>query len=315
MTIPDEAVQAAMEGYRLSLGMQFDEMMKDALTAALPFLQGVKVDSMDTAPKNGDEFLARCGKEWPWFSCFWDGSAFVHYDHTDGIVHYPATEWIPIPKRMLALAPSPRAQALEEGDNLCSRLEGLASWLDGSQHSKWCGRKEVPIHGYSGEGKLVRAAIAAIRALSSQPVADGLPQDVVNLVVAAREAWDTWQLPEEEFKRLDTALEAFASRVPYENEPEEDANDVSPSSGCVFRDMGVERPVADGWLPIDHPDLPDDGTSVILATTGGHVGEAVPPDTQDDDDDWYWCGAACRINKNHKPIAWRPLPASPEVSG
>ena len=69
--------------------------------------------------------------------------------------------------------PSPRAQALEEGDNICARLEGLASWLDGSQHSKWCGRKEVPIHGYSGEGKLVRAAIAAIRALSSQPVADG----------------------------------------------------------------------------------------------------------------------------------------------
>ncbi|WP_210210547.1 hypothetical protein [Brucella anthropi] len=65
-----------------------------------------------------------------------------------------------------------RELALYEGDDICARLEGLASWLDGSQHSKWCGRKEVPIHGYSGEGKLVRAAIAAIRALSSPVHAD-----------------------------------------------------------------------------------------------------------------------------------------------
>lgn len=60
-----------------------------------------------------------------------------------------------------------REMVLYEGDDICARLKGLASWLDSSQHSKWCGRKEVPIHGYSGEGKLVRAAIAAIRALSS----------------------------------------------------------------------------------------------------------------------------------------------------
>lgn len=74
-----------------------------------------------------------------------------------------------------ALEPSAaRELAFYEGDDICARLEGLASWLDGSQHSKWCGRKEVPIHGYSGEGKLVRAAIAAIRALSSPDNADAM---------------------------------------------------------------------------------------------------------------------------------------------
>ena len=67
----------------------------------------------------------------------------------------------------------------------------------------------------------LNSAPAAIRAISSQPVANTLPQDVINLVIAAREAWETWQLPEEEFKRLDAALEAFASRVPYENEPDD----------------------------------------------------------------------------------------------
>ncbi|MEN5248467.1 hypothetical protein [Brucella pseudintermedia] len=46
------------------------------------------------------------------------------------------------------------------------------------------------------------------------------PQDVINLVIAAREACDTWLLPECEFKRLDKALDAFSERVPFENEPD-----------------------------------------------------------------------------------------------
>ena len=128
MTIPDEAVQAAHAEYHKVLGdSNRSNPMLAAITAALPFLQGVKVESIDTAPKNGDEFLARCGKDWPWFSCFWDGSAFVHYDHKDGLIGYPATEWIPLPdarimsaieipttSKMEAVAPSPRVQALEE---------------------------------------------------------------------------------------------------------------------------------------------------------------------------------------------------------
>ncbi|KAB2679773.1 hypothetical protein [Brucella pseudintermedia] len=56
------------------------------------------------------------------------------------------------------------------------------------------------------------------------------PQDVINLVIAAREACDTWLLPECEFKLLDKALEAFSERVPYENEP--DALPSAPSEGA-----------------------------------------------------------------------------------
>lgn len=175
MTMPDEAVQAAVDAYGEEAKKEinyFPVMMRAALTAALPFLTG---------------------------------------------------------------APSPRAQALEEAAQVADK--GNTGWL--KKRDVTANKKEA--RDYETMAIACSHVAAAIRALSSQPVADG-------------------------------------------------------------------------WLPMDHPDLPDDGTSVILATTGGHVGEAVPPDTQDDDDDWYWCGAACRINKNHKPIAWRPLPASPGAS-
>lgn len=46
-----------------------------------------------------------------------------------------------------------------------------------------------------------------------------LPQDVINLVIAAREFWDVAMDDSDESAALDAALEAFASRVPYENEP------------------------------------------------------------------------------------------------
>lgn len=45
-----------------------------------------------------------------------------------------------------------------------------------------------------------------------------MPQDVINLVIAAREAFDTGTLPDEESRALDKALEAFSSRIPYENQ-------------------------------------------------------------------------------------------------
>lgn len=139
--------------------------------------------------------------------------------------------------------PSPRAQALEEGDNICARLEGLASWLDGSQHSKWCGRKEVPIHGYSGEGKLVRAAIAAIRALS---------------------------------------------------------HPASP-------DMGVERPVADGWLPIE---TAPNNKAILVHYDDGNI-ELI----SSDDNEYSWIAYTVKEDFCTKPTHWCPLPASPGVAG
>lgn len=47
-----------------------------------------------------------------------------------------------------------------------------------------------------------------------------LPQDVIDLVIAAREAFDIGALPDDENRALDKALNPFSSRVPYENEPD-----------------------------------------------------------------------------------------------
>jgi hypothetical protein len=51
------------------------------------------------------------------------------------------------------------------------------------------------------------------RSLSSQPVADGLPQDVINLVIASREFWEDHYSDLPSSHALDEALEAFSSRV------------------------------------------------------------------------------------------------------
>lgn len=47
-----------------------------------------------------------------------------------------------------------------------------------------------------------------------------LPQDVINLVIAAREFWEVNEDMSLKSYALDKALEAFAERVPYENEPD-----------------------------------------------------------------------------------------------
>lgn len=66
MTIPDEAVQAAYEAMRSS-GIRDErstkERAKDALTAALPFLQGVKVKAMEWVKPPLSETLSRCETE------------------------------------------------------------------------------------------------------------------------------------------------------------------------------------------------------------------------------------------------------------
>lgn len=56
-----------------------------------------------------------------------------------------------------------------------------------------------------------------------------LPQDVVNLVIAAREFWDLHNDLSEESRSLDKALEAFVDRVPYENEPEDPTSTKGPA--------------------------------------------------------------------------------------
>ncbi len=48
-----------------------------------------------------------------------------------------------------------------------------------------------------------------------------LPQEVIDLVIAAREAFDTGSLPDDEERALDVALERFAALVPYADDGHE----------------------------------------------------------------------------------------------
>ena len=57
----------------------------------------VQWNPIETAPKTGEEFIARTGPEWSAFSCFWDGEAFVHLDKDDGYISYGPKEWLPMP--------------------------------------------------------------------------------------------------------------------------------------------------------------------------------------------------------------------------
>lgn len=66
--------------------------------------------------------------------------------------------------------------------------------------------------------------LRALKQLSGPAlVRQALPQDVINLVIAAREVWELVEfgaLPDaDQTKALDQALEAFSSRVPYADEP------------------------------------------------------------------------------------------------
>lgn len=112
-------------------------------------------------------------------------------------------------------APSPRAQALEEA----------ARNLIANRFDTYKGRngKQCSIEGDDGEKCWIVSFddMSELEIALSQPIADRLPQDVINLVIAAREAFEAIECASFDIDvgvNLDKALEAFASRVPYEND-------------------------------------------------------------------------------------------------
>lgn len=69
-----------------------------------------------------------------------------------------------------------------------------------------------------------KAALAALAVPDKgvQGDQEALPQNVIDLVIAAREYIYTSHQPDDEgYKAVDAALEAFASRVPWDDEPED----------------------------------------------------------------------------------------------
>lgn len=99
-------------------------------------------------------------------------------------------------------------------DHVVADIDAILAWMN---------RLPIPTGGATLMMQGLCKVRAAIAAETPSPVRHvELPQDVINLVIAAREAFDTWSLPDCESKALDKALEAFSSRVPYENQPEND---------------------------------------------------------------------------------------------
>ena len=272
MTIPDEAVQAAMDAF-LNTATTKDGVHA-ALAAALPFLQGVNDAwaNTDNAPKDGTRLILL----WKPFGGIsehielgrWSSDKGVWVNTYGHAFSSPPDAWTPLAPYK---APSPR----DYRDCVCTKIH----------------QDEDCLIGYPS----LLCEICDGKGVVPSPRAQSLEEALRNLLHAV------------------CGETGFANAVRQVSRLPWPWPSLDIAEAAAIRALS-SQPVADGWLPMDHPDLPDDGTTVILATTGGHVGEAVPPDTQDDDDDWYWCGAACRINKNHKPIAWRPLPASPGAS-
>lgn len=148
------------------------------------------------------------------------------------------------------------AQAAVQADfntRIESALEPLPSHVgedDGAAAAYQCAEERLCECGAAGSGEghtdfcpwlaseWKRWGDAFNAALASQTQGEGEPQDVINLVIAAREMLDRGFHPSDtEANALDRALEAFASRVPYENEPDA----LTPSPTLEPSDAEVER--------------------------------------------------------------------------
>ncbi|MFD1199531.1 hypothetical protein ACFQ3K_14590 [Brucella gallinifaecis] len=147
MTIPDEAVQAAskrIDEYYDTPNCVGETAVRAALTAALPFLQGVKQEPVAWSIIFSDHYGVNCE------TTFKTKQAAENYVSSCG-----RGKVVP-----LYLAPSPRAQALEDLFDAVTLMQKHDEKFEG----------EIPLATIQ---KVYTAHTAAIRTLSSQPVADG----------------------------------------------------------------------------------------------------------------------------------------------
>ena len=97
----------------------------------------------------------------------------------------------------------------------------------------------MPPYRYQDEGPVGSFSTTPSPASTSSGEGD-LPADVVRLVIAARKiAFEDYD--DTDIKELDAASEAFASRVPWEDEPEDGADSPSQAAIRVFREGYTKR--------------------------------------------------------------------------
>lgn len=69
------------------------------------------------------------------------------------------------------------------------------------------------------DGSLLKGFVPSVATNDLRALLNLCGNDLVALVIAGREAFDTGCLPDDEERALDTALERFAALVPYADEP------------------------------------------------------------------------------------------------
>jgi len=186
MTIPDEAVQAASEIICAHDNAQwgdsgtpdmYHDLVGKMLTAAQPFLTGVKVQALGWKQEDTSYWRAKSD-----YGCYGINKMKEGYFEMDGDIYADleaakAAAQADYEARILPaieVAPSPRAQALEEGDLLKRAaliIEGRSTAVNSEFIESLSNRKAWEVAEIIADNDIKLGA--EIRAISSQPVADG----------------------------------------------------------------------------------------------------------------------------------------------
>lgn len=178
MNIPDEAVQAAskrIDDYYDTPNCVGETAVRHALTAALPFMQGVKVTDLqwfDCAAQTpfGDYTIQFDDDEEMHETPYCLGSPsdnLGHYSDEEAAKSAAQADYEARVLSAIEVTPSPRAQALEEERALSDRLASALEYIDDYSLS-------YPDLGtISAVAQPALEMYEAVRALASQPVATG----------------------------------------------------------------------------------------------------------------------------------------------
>jgi len=320
MTIPDEAVRAAQEATEGGFGIT-DDYMRAALTAALPFLQGVKVKELEwEKDDDGIRDRAQTVVGWYFISNPKEGQYNLLFDNEEMTALFAIYDNLETAKsaaqadyeaRILSAidignpitAPSPRAQALEEG----RRLYGPFGHLTGDRNlseDTW----EVYDEPAATTGNIFSMPLYSL----SDPFNEiGLDVDDR----ASNKNNVDWR---DKYNREVLGLNNEGD--PIGGDPAYGLkHSVTDLEKEVERLRALSQPVADGWLPIET--APKDGTEFIgwdgkwpFRCSSGKQYVLYPhmeggPTYRD-----VWDGHYYDSLTIERPTHWRPLPASPGAS-
>ncbi|MBD7992880.1 hypothetical protein H9643_19060 [Ochrobactrum sp. Sa2BUA5] len=109
----------------------------------------------------------------------------------------------------------------------------------------------------------------------------------------------------------DDMVDEFCDRAEYFKEAADIVRALSSQPVADHADAG--KMVADGWLPIDT--APKDGTPFLVFVPDDKFSAGTGIDVIWYDEEQWLFGSNTPFTPANKPTHWRPLPASPEVSG